>query len=479
MVLPQLRKLRPVKLVVALTLFALVWIIATLGLGLFNSDRAFAAAPTGLPATSQNGSAQLPNTNSSAPQAPNATATPTPICFTNYTISQSSAATVVPAPNLIAGSQCDDCWVDIGLPFPFRLYDQTFNGATVTANGQLVFADPVDPSYSNYCLPDPASNYPILAYWNDLWTDPQMIGCDNCGIYTSTTGTAPNRTFNIEWKAIDLSDPPPLYGPVDFEIRLYESPSGVGAHFDIIYAVVDAFGSQNATIGVQSDGGSIFSQYQCPGSPGSLVPGTKLSFVLSGCGGPTNTPTNTPTSGPTNTSTRTPTPTNTRTFTPTATRTNTRTATPIVNTPTRTNTPTVTHTRTQTPSPTQTPTRTPTATNTLTRTSTPTGTNTPTPTITPTGQPSSTNTPTPSDTPVLPTPTDTNTPVPTNTGTPTSVPTDTPTFTVTDTPTNSPTGQATSTQTPQSTATFTPVDTSTPTNTEVPSSTPASRRPLR
>ena len=47
-------------------------------------------------------------------------------------------------------------------------------------------------------------NYAIMPHWDDLRTD-QQPGCaafpgGTCGIFTSVTGTPPNRIFNIEWR---------------------------------------------------------------------------------------------------------------------------------------------------------------------------------------------------------------------------------------------------------------------------------------
>ena len=53
-------------------------------------------------------------------------------------------------------------------------------------------------------------NMAIFPYQDDLRTD-QFSGCSGfpggtCGIFTSITGTAPNRQFNIEWRAVHFAD---------------------------------------------------------------------------------------------------------------------------------------------------------------------------------------------------------------------------------------------------------------------------------
>ena len=36
-------------------------------------------------------------------------------------------------------------------------------------------------------------------YWRDQRTD-AVSGCTGCGIFTTTTGTAPNRVFRVEYR---------------------------------------------------------------------------------------------------------------------------------------------------------------------------------------------------------------------------------------------------------------------------------------
>jgi hypothetical protein len=192
---------------------------------------------------------------------------------------------------LLSGSQCDDCDVAVSLPFPYTLYDQTFTTARLSTNGQLDFGSPADHSYYNECLPDAMTGYAIFPYWRDLSMDNSSQGLQQCidigcGVYTSVSNSAPNRVFNIEYRAISLH----TYQPVYFELRLYEGQT----RFDVVYTRLDS-DSPNATIGVQKDTGSAIAQYQCPGSPGALTNGMALSFNLTYiCPTPTATPPSTP-----------------------------------------------------------------------------------------------------------------------------------------------------------------------------------------
>ena len=123
------------------------------------------------------------------------------------------------------GNHCDDCLSNITLPFAYSLYDQSFTSAYVSSNGQLDFGTG-DFNYVNVCLPNVQASYAIFPHWTDLLTS-------DAGdrIFTSVSGSSPNRIFNIEWRAHNYSD----NGAVNFEVRLYEGQQ----KFDIIYGQVD------------------------------------------------------------------------------------------------------------------------------------------------------------------------------------------------------------------------------------------------
>src|SRR5204863_6561413 len=134
------------------------------------------------------------------------------------------------------------------------------------------------------------------------------------GIFTSVSGTAPNRIFNIEWRAQYF----PGSGSAGFELRLYEGQ----LRFDVIYGTVSG-GNTSATAGVQRDN-TFATQYFCNGTGGAATGGQSYVYFPPPC--PTPTPSATP--SPTATFTPTPTPTVTATASSTPTSTGTPTPTP-------------------------------------------------------------------------------------------------------------------------------------------------------
>jgi len=237
----------------------------------------------------------------------------------HYTISQIGGS-IVPGTTDI-GNHTDDGTTFISLPFSYTLYDQTFSSIILSSNGVASFVANVAP-FVNECLPSTSyPTYAIFPYWDDLRTDANT-GCagypgGTCGIFTSTTGSAPNRIFNIEWRAVYFGAPS---SQANHELRLYEGQT----RFDVIYGTV-ALGNSSATAGTQKNS-SAFDQYFCNGSGQPATGGQ--SYIITPCGTPTPTPTATATATPTPTATATATATPTATVPPSPTPTATATATP-------------------------------------------------------------------------------------------------------------------------------------------------------
>ena len=158
------------------------------------------------------------------PTATAGTPSPTPTCppGNSYTIAQIGGS-IVPGTTDI-GNHGDDTVTTIALPFSYTLYDQTFTSINLSSNGNAQFTT-TDATFTNQCLPWLTHNYSIYPYWDDLY-----LVNSGFGIFTSISGTAPNRIFNIEWRAQYF----PGSGSAGFELRLYEGQT----RFDVIYGTV-------------------------------------------------------------------------------------------------------------------------------------------------------------------------------------------------------------------------------------------------
>jgi hypothetical protein len=196
------------------------------------------------------------------------------------------------------GNHCADCGTLVTLPFPFVLYAQTFNAVTVSSTGRLSFGCDNEPGYSMIrCLPVSPDSCPydftIFPLWHDWYTGTDAVGCsrweNGCGIFTSVSGIAPNRVFNIEWHVARRDN---AIQTGQFEVRLYESHTN--KRFDVIYGYSQGTPGNGDTAGVQGPPG-FFTQSVCQ----TMMPqNTSRTYT---CVATSPTPTPTPTTIVTNT----------------------------------------------------------------------------------------------------------------------------------------------------------------------------------
>jgi len=176
------------------------------------------------------------------------------------------------------------------------------------------------PFFFQMCVPvdqDPPFLNALFPYYDDLRTD-ELGPCPDCGIFTQTLGTAPNRQFVLRWKTTYFNHS----GTAEFEVLLTEGSGTLSA----IYGASDNNGLE-AGSGIQQDV-THFTSFSC--MQAVLTPGVRVNYIPPSCASPTPTPTATssPTPTATATATSTPTATATATFTPTPTATPTPTPTP-------------------------------------------------------------------------------------------------------------------------------------------------------
>jgi len=168
----------------------------------------------------------------------------------NYLVTQTTG-TIVPGTTDI-GNHCDDCGTPVTLPFSISFYGTSYSSVTVSSNGYINF-NPADNAAiyneNTYCVP-----YATLtgAVMFPGWTDGYTTNA-GFGIFTGTTGVAPNRTFNIEWRTQYY----PGNGSAGFEVALHEGQPG----FDFIYGT--ATNGYNSSIGCQSPGNTASTAVQC------------------------------------------------------------------------------------------------------------------------------------------------------------------------------------------------------------------------
>jgi hypothetical protein len=158
----------------------------------------------------------------------------------------------------------DDATVDFALPFPVTFYGTEYTTARLSTNGNVQFASS-NPVERNGALPTTQFGPAILAHWDDLVT---TAGGE--GIFTSVSGSAPDRVLHIEWRA-DLYDTAmSIMDQVNFEVRLRENSPVIS----LIYGNVTNAGS-SATVGVQAASLAPFSD----AFPYSLPAGLRIDYT--------------------------------------------------------------------------------------------------------------------------------------------------------------------------------------------------------
>ncbi|MDQ1591033.1 MAG: hypothetical protein QOG71_1660 [Pyrinomonadaceae bacterium] len=202
-----------------------------------------------------------------------------------YRLTSTNGASIVPGTTQVTGFSCvatpgDDCIATVPLPFTYNFYTNAYTSAVVSSNGNIQFASAsADYGQNEVCFPLGLFSYSIVPHFSDL-----SIGGAGEGIFTSVSGVAPNRIFNIEWRASSIGK---TAGSLNFEVRLYEGQT----RFDIIYGTVPNNGF-DATVGVQrggaADAAGAFTQYECRSGglrPGQMITGTGTtasSLILEG-----------------------------------------------------------------------------------------------------------------------------------------------------------------------------------------------------
>ena len=183
----------------------------------------------------------------------------------NYVVTTTTGVSIVPGTTDI-GNHCDDCVTNgVSMPFAFTFYDQTFTSVNISSNGNLQFSSSHNDTSS--CAAFDGINV-IAPGWTDLWTAGTGAGQ---GVFTSVSGSFPNRIFNIEWRVTYCcgDNGPPT---VNFEARLYEGEQRI----DFIYGANSGVNG----VGVQRDTGSQFTSVGCGVAPAS---GTQYTFRPADC----------------------------------------------------------------------------------------------------------------------------------------------------------------------------------------------------
>ena len=149
----------------------------------------------------------------------------------------------------------DDYYHALFLPFPF-VYDGTARTvAYFSTNGALNFLN-YDANLSHVAIPATTTpNAALFPFWDDLMVD------SKASVWTATIGTAPNRTFVLEWRNLrpfGYADSTTIR--MSFEVLLSESGEITFNYQGLDTNTARALGS-SATIGIETPTGSAGISY--------------------------------------------------------------------------------------------------------------------------------------------------------------------------------------------------------------------------
>ncbi len=147
-------------------------------------------------------------------------------------------------------SENDDGIAVLSPPFPVRIYGRSAVTLTISSNG-LIYAG------QDFCNPDnsdcylnsslPSANAPP-ALIAPLWDDMVIPDSGDSGVYTTVVGTAPNRTYVVEWRGVsfyNFSDQ-----AASFEVLLHERGNAIEFEYKLLDG--DRASGGSATVGIQS-----------------------------------------------------------------------------------------------------------------------------------------------------------------------------------------------------------------------------------
>ncbi|MFD1933159.1 S8 family serine peptidase [Nonomuraea mangrovi] len=163
----------------------------------------------------------------------------------------------------------DDEALQVTLPFTVPFYGAGQSRAWVTTNGLATFAADRVTTGSNGTLPTTGTpNLAVYPFWDDLVVDAQA------GVYTATGGTAPRRTFVIEWRNVTFySD---TSQRMSFSVVLGEDGS-VGYRYKDVESEREQ--GSSATVGIENAGGTDALLYSA--NAAAIANGQSLAITAS------------------------------------------------------------------------------------------------------------------------------------------------------------------------------------------------------
>ena len=144
----------------------------------------------------------------------------------------------------------DDGNFDVTLPFAFSYFEDSYTQLRLTTNGVMGFQPDIGTTSFSLSNTTPGSTGAPNNWIAPFWDDQRLYSQNNGWIAYKTEGTAPQRTFTLEWH--NLSRFAATGVTFDMRVRLYEGPAG---RFDVEYGTISGSGSFTATMAFEDKNG--------------------------------------------------------------------------------------------------------------------------------------------------------------------------------------------------------------------------------
>jgi hypothetical protein len=188
----------------------------------------------------------------------------------------SGARAFVPGADTVVALTGDDEVGQVELPFAFPFYGGSYGSAWLDTNGRLTFKPATESVFWNEGLPSPDdSDLALYPFWDDLIVDEQA------SVRTAVTGTAPNRTFVVEWRNVTAYDDETAR--LSFQAQLGEDGTVVFAYQDVTAGHETETGGW-AVVGVENGAGTRAAVYA--NREHKIASGTGVTFTPTGYVGP-------------------------------------------------------------------------------------------------------------------------------------------------------------------------------------------------
>ncbi|GIF23735.1 hypothetical protein BJ973_004346 [Actinoplanes tereljensis] len=147
----------------------------------------------------------------------------------------------------------DDVALAVTTPFPVLLHGLSFSSVYVSTNGFLTFGTNSTGTARSVNQAMPTAGAPdsvVAPFWDDLEVDA------SASVLTKVTGTAPNRTWIVEWRNVKFRPSGP--DRITFEAKFAES-GPISFHYGTLTTALQQGAA--ATVGIESASGTVASQY--------------------------------------------------------------------------------------------------------------------------------------------------------------------------------------------------------------------------